>query len=296
MKSKHYIGRFAPSPSGPLHMGSLVCALASYLDAKANNGKWLLRIEDIDPPREQAGATQTIIRTLKSHGLDWDDEVIYQSQRSEHYLRALSKLRALGLTYYCTCTRKRLSTLGMTYDGHCRGVTTAPQTPASIRLNIDRAGVKEVFVQDAIQESYCEQFEGEGDFVIHRKDGLFAYQLAVVVDDIAQGITHIVRGNDLYDCTAKQVLLTKLLQGQKIDYAHIPVIVNMEGSKLSKQNHAKAVDDRDAPKNLFYALKLLQQAPPLALLEKSPSAIIEWGVAHWDMKPLMSITEIKADE
>ena len=257
-----YVGRFAPSPSGPLHMGSLVCALASYLDAKSKAGRWYVRIEDIDPPREQPGASCEILDSLQKHGLLWDGPVRYQSNHSSVYLSRLAYLDGLGVSYRCNCTRKRLNTLCGYYDRHCLKHKASSEKPAAIRLNM-AACVKQfpfvspqVHFTDEIQGDFGENIEND-DFVIHRKDGLFAYQLAVVSDDIDQGVTHVVRGVDLIDTTARQVYLTKILGGQVADYAHVPIIVDCAGNKLSKQNHAPAVDHKDAEKNLLDACNLM---------------------------------------
>ncbi len=291
MPTTPYIGRFAPSPSGPLHIGSLVCALASYLDAKHQNGTWLVRIEDIDPPREQAGATDTILESLKQHGLHWDGDITHQSKRSQHYLTALKDLQEKQLSYRCDCTRKRLSNLSVAYDNHCRERNIGYQNPTSIRLNNELAAQKlnlctQQQIKDRIQPTITENLLGEGDFVVHRKDGLFAYQLAVVVDDIEQGITDIVRGADLYDCSAKQQFLTQVLNAPSFSYAHIPVVCYPNGDKLSKQNHAPQIDNKSAQKNLNLALQYLQQSPPDELNKASTETILKWGIEHWNINAI----------
>lgn len=272
-------------------MGSLVCALASYLDAKHNQGKWLLRIEDIDPPREPAGASDAIQRSLASHGLEWDDQVTFQSNHSERYTETLRNLRNAKFLYQCACTRKRLANIPMAYDGHCRSLNHESSTPSSSRLNIEsvcnhKALTPVIFVNDKIQQQTREDLNHDGDFVVHRKDGLFAYQLAVVVDDIDQGITHIVRGFDLHDCTARQIFLTQILGGPLIEYAHIPVLCADSGDKLSKQNHAPGIEDRNAPHNLFLALKYLLQSPPLELEHASIDEMLHWAVQNWNLNEL----------
>ncbi len=286
-----YIGRFAPSPSGPLHMGSLMCALASYLDAKHNLGKWLLRIEDIDPPREPSGASKAIQKSLASHGLHWDDDITFQSNHSERYADALNTLRNANFLYQCTCTRKRLASIPVGYDGNCRSLKYEIDTPSSTRLNIESACKHNsltplICVNDKVQQQTKEDLSHAGDFIIHRKDGLFAYQLAVVVDDINQGITHIVRGSDLYDCTGKQVFLTQLLNGTAIEYAHIPVLCTHNGNKLSKQNHAPGIEDSNASQNIFCALKYLLQSPPPELNGGPIEAILSWAIQNWNINKL----------
>ena len=259
-----YIGRFAPSPSGPLHFGSLVCAVASYIDAKRNHGKWLVRIEDIDPPREQPGAADDILRCLEAHGLHWDGEVRYQSQRSEAYWEVLNHLQNEGLVYRCNCTRKRLAPLKGYYDGHCRHHPPKLNEEAALRLVVNELPEQYQHIQTNIQfEDKIKGLQKEslnktsGDFVIHRKDGLFAYQLAVVVDDIDQGITDIVRGDDLLDTTCRQIYLYKLLGKEAPVYSHIPVVLDKFGNKLSKQNHAAPLDSKITDENFQKALKHL---------------------------------------
>lgn len=261
---RNYIGRFAPSPSGPLHFGSLVCAVASYLHAKRNNGQWLVRIEDIDPPREQAGASDEILRCLEAHGLHWDGEVEYQSQRNDLYLTTLNWLKDEELTYPCACTRKRLTPLNGRYDGHCRVHPPSKKTPAAIRLKTDN--LPQAFLNVPAQINFFDEVCGEisedltetcGDFVIHRKDGLFAYQLAVVVDDIAQNVSHVVRGQDLLDTTARQIFLYQLLRKPAPQFCHIPVVLDKNGNKLSKQNHAPALDNKNWKENLKKACAFL---------------------------------------
>lgn len=259
-----YIGRFAPSPTGPLHFGSLVCALASYLDAKQHGGKWLLRIEDIDPPREQPRAADSIKRTLEAHGLYWDGEVRYQSQRSEAYRECLRELQRLDLIYRCNCTRARLAPLNGRYDGHCRHHPPPAGEASALRLKVtdlppafQHIGNRIEF-EDRICGLQIESInEISGDFVIHRKDGLFAYQLAVVVDDIDQGVTDIVRGDDLLDTTARQIFLYRILSHTPPSYAHIPVIKDKHGNKLSKQNQAPAINNATPEDNLKRALTTL---------------------------------------
>lgn len=272
---KGYVGRFAPSPSGPLHFGSLVCALASYLDAKHHRGQWLVRIEDIDPPREQPGASDAILSCLVTHGLHWDQEVRYQSQRSNAYNRLLEWLSQQGLTYRCTCTRKRLAPLAGCYDGKCRTLCDV-QAPAALRLKV--SNLPDQFAHLAPQVKFVDRIVGSieedltkssGDYVIHRKDGYFAYQLAVVADDIDQGITHVVRGADLLDTTAKQTYLYQLLGAHPPRYAHIPVILDQNGNKLSKQNHAPALDLQKASRNVHEALLALGISLPHAADSKT---------------------------
>lgn len=280
-----YTGRFAPSPSGPLHFGSLVCALASYIEAKRNNGRWLVRIEDIDPPREQAGASDEILRCLDAHGLHWDDEVRYQSRRSDAYWEILDWLKKEDLTYPCTCTRKRLAPLQGAYDGHCRSTPADADTPAALRLKVNN--LPQPFSAVSSRIHFTDNIKGDqhedlvhtsGDFVIHRKDGFFAYQLAVVVDDINQGVTHIVRGDDLLDTTAKQIYLYQLLGRPAPEYSHIPVVLDANGNKLSKQNHAPPLDHEHATKNLAAALDYLGIPIPKELKTETRETVLSWAL------------------
>lgn len=274
-----YTGRFAPSPTGPLHFGSLLGALASFLDARAANGRWLLRMEDLDPPREQAGAQASILRCLRAHGLTWDGAVLYQSQRAEAYRTALQALLAADAAFYCTCSRAELAGSDGLYPGRCRGQRQRPAGEHAIRLCVARSFVA---FDDALQ-GHVEQDLGSevGDFVIFRKEQWAAYQLAVVVDDAAQGITHVVRGSDLLDSTPRQIYLQQLLGAPTPTYAHIPVIVNASGQKLSKQTYATALDEHGACANLRAALDFLgQPAPPPG---GDVEALLHWAIAHWQL-------------
>jgi len=266
--SATYRGRFAPTPSGPLHFGSLVAALASYLEARSHNGKWLLRIEDVDPPRVVAGASAGILRTLAAHGFEWDGDVLYQSSRNEAYQEALARLIGLGRAYACVCSRKRMAELavpgvdGPVYPGTCRGgksvvvaagVLAALQprpTPrgyadAAFALRFFLPEQRVVFHDALLGRVACDVTRECGDFVLQRADGVFSYQLAVVVDDAEQGITHVVRGADLLTSTPRQIVLQQALGYPTPAYTHLPVVLNSRGEKLSKQTLAAALDDAD---------------------------------------------------
>ena len=281
-----YVGRFAPSPSGPLHFGSLVCALASYLDAKSHAGTWLVRIDDIDPPREQQGASAAILDTLQNHGLMWDGDVFYQSQQAERYRAILDSLAERQLAYRCHCTRKRLSALAHIYDSYCLDHPPAPGTASAIRLNLQGClhqypeVAQTVVFEDGIHGRIQEDITRLGDFIIHRKDGLFAYQLAVVADDIYQGITHVVRGADLLETTAKQLYFIELLSHHRPQYTHIPVVLNEAGQKLSKQNHAPALDSRQAVTNLRHACVQLELGNPPANIHNL-TELLTWAIERW---------------
>lgn len=281
-----YIGRFAPSPTGPLHFGSLVSALASYLDAKANGGKWLVRIEDLDPPREQPGAASTILQSLEDHGLHWDGEVIYQSQRSHAYQAWLDALLQAKLAYPCSCSRQDLTAMGGIYDGRCRNRQVDPNQICSLRLKLyelpDRVTPELIQFDDLIQGHQIQNLRTQaGDQILKRRDGFYAYQLAVVVDDIAQGITHIIRGSDLLEVTARQLFFFELVGAPLPQFGHVPLAIQANGQKLSKQNHAKAIDSTLAGKNLWQALTFLGQQPPADLAEGAADDLLAWAVSHW---------------
>lgn len=272
-----YRGRFAPSPTGPLHLGSLIAAVASYVDARAHAGQWLLRIEDIDQPRTVPGAADQIRQTLTEHGLDWDAEVPAQSSRLAHYQAALERLRQRHLTFACDCSRKALSNTAI-YPGTCRGRLSI-DGPHAIRVRVPS---ERFAFDDQIQGPFGQQLDRDvGDFVVWRRDGLFAYQLAVVVDDAEQGITDVVRGADLLDNTPRQLFLMHALGYARPRYAHIPVLTGPDGEKLSKQNHARAIDERTPGANLLLALELLGQSPPRALIGAPPRPIIDWAGDAW---------------
>jgi glutamyl-Q tRNA(Asp) synthetase len=232
-----YLGRFAPSPTGPLHAGSLVAAMASYLDARAHGGDWLLRIEDIDPPREVKGASVQIIQILAGYGFSWQGPVCFQRQRTDHYQSAFDQLSGVGLTYPCACSRKVIGEAP--YPGTCRQGMPAGRAARAFRV---RTEGQTILWHDRISGEISENIDqSPGDFVLKRADGLWAYQLAVVVDDGLQGITHIVRGEDLKESTARQILLQKMLSMPTPSYLHVPVVKAGDGQKLSKQTGAQAL-------------------------------------------------------
>jgi glutamyl-Q tRNA(Asp) synthetase len=260
------VGRFAPSPTGPLHFGSLVAAVASWLDARRHGGRWLLRMEDLDPPREVPGAADAILRSLEAFGLHWDGPVLYQSTRHEAYREALAKLRASGMTYDCGCTRREVGKRGRpgldgpVYPGTCRNGLPPGKRPRAVRV---RTGPGVIGFADRMQGSIRQDLAREvGDFIICRADGLYAYQLAVVVDDAHQGITHVVRGADLLDSTPRQILLQRLLGLSTPAYLHHPLVLTPGGEKLSKQTHAPPVDDSDPVPALLRALRFLGETVP----------------------------------
>ncbi len=293
-----YIGRFAPSPTGPLHFGSLVSALASYLDAHHNGGKWLVRMEDLDPPREQAGAADAILRCLEAYGLEWDDSVVYQSQRYELYEDYLNRLHQQDLLYPCGCTRQDLQTMGGIYNGRCRSRTVNTSNPHAQRLKLYDLPTNfhfsdELGFTDLIQGEQTQNLRTQaGDQILKRKDGLYAYQLAVVVDDIEQGITHIIRGSDLLDVTARQIFLFQLLNALVPAFGHVTLASQPNGQKLSKQNLAPALEFKDASINLWQALKFLGQNPPQELCSAAPKELLNWGKTNWKLDAIKGLSAI----
>ncbi len=295
-----YIGRFAPSPTGPLHFGSLVSALASYLDAKANNGQWLVRMEDLDPPREQPGAARSILQSLEDHGLHWDGDVLYQSQRHQAYQECLDRLLEKNWVYPCTCSRQDLARMGGIYNGHCRTHPISPGQACSLRLKLydlpDHPSSDLIRFEDLVQGIQIQNLRTQaGDQILKRRDGLFAYPLAVVVDDIAQGITHIIRGSDLLEVTGRQLFLFELLGAPLPRFGHVPLAVHANGQKLSKQNHAKAIEAGDASKNLWRGLAFLGQNPPVDLAALSTTEILAWAVQHWQRHAISGLSHLYTD-
>lgn len=280
-----YVGRFAPSPTGPLHFGSLVTALASYLDARSAGGRWLVRMEDIDPPRQVAGATDWILRQLENHRLFWDGDVLYQSSRIEAYQHALEQLQQRGMVYGCDCSRQRVRDLAGIYDGLCQTRELPVAAGMAIRVRVN--GNSLIRFEDRIQGHRQQQLQQEvGDFILRRRDGLFAYQLAVVADDHEQGITHIVRGRDLLDSTPRQIYLQRLLGVPQPVYGHIPLVLNPSGQKLSKQNLAAGIAGNKVSANLWMASHWLGMSPPAELQAASADDLITWAVQHWQLSEL----------
>jgi glutamyl-Q tRNA(Asp) synthetase len=301
MMQDKYIGRFAPSPTGPLHAGSLVAAVGSYLQAKANRGKWLVRIEDLDPPREEAGAADAILQSLEAHALHWDDTVLYQSERLNIYEEVLQQLLASGQAYPCSCSRREIEALAepgnsaLIYPGTCRN---GPAHPAQQQLSY-RLCTKNAFIafDDLRAGRHSQHLQRElGDFVIKRADGYFAYQLAVVIDDAMQGITEIVRGEDLLPNTARQIYLQIILQYSTPRYLHLPLVNNPRGQKLSKQNHAPALDNKSAFENIIAALIYLGHSPHPSMLASTPEELLDWAVEHWKVENLPLFSAFKGKD
>ncbi len=282
-----YVGRFAPSPTGLLHMGSLMAAVASYLDARSAGGRWLLRIEDLDPPRELLGASNLFIETLLRFGFEWDGEIVWQGQRGARYQQVLDSLLECGLAYPCSCTRKMLQAAGrrgvdgLVYSGLCRSGASPCADQLAYRLKVpdEVISVADRIQQVTVHNLFCDV----GDFILRRADQLWAYQLAVVVDDADTGVTDVVRGADLLDSTPRQVYLQRVLGFPVVRYLHIPVITNMQGEKLSKQTCAPALRDGREVEQLWLALSLLYQNPPLSLRRASLAELWCWAVEAWDV-------------
>jgi len=279
-----YTGRFAPSPTGPLHFGSLVAALASWLDARAAGGTWLLRMEDLDKPREQPGAAQEIVRQLEALGLAWDGPVLYQSARGERYAAVLEDLARRGATYPCACTRSEIADSALAidgariYPGTCRSGLAPGRRARATRL---RTASEPIRFVDRLQGEIAQLVEREvGDFVLRRADGVIAYQLAVVVDDADQGVTDVVRGADLLDSTARQIWLQRLLGYPTPRYLHLPAALSAGGEKLSKQTGAAAIDAAQPLRELARALAFLGQAVPEA---STATQMLQRALERWDV-------------
>ncbi|WKY57599.1 tRNA glutamyl-Q(34) synthetase GluQRS [Vibrio sp. SNU_ST1] len=280
----NYIGRFAPSPSGPLHFGSLVAALGSYFQAKSNQGQWLVRMEDLDPPREMAGAADLILKTLETYHLYWDGDVVYQSQRHDLYQAQIDQWVADNQAYYCECTRKQIKSLGGFYSGHCRDKGLIDSGEQAVRLCMDFP--IESFDDVRYGTIQIPKALAEEDFIIKRRDGLFAYNLAVVLDDIEQGVTEVVRGADLIEPTGRQISLYKTLKQKNVSYLHLPLATDGLGNKLSKQNHATAIDLDNPKPTLINAMRFLGFDIPNALCEASMDEVLLWGCQQWNVRQL----------
>ena len=283
-----YTGRFAPSPTGLLHIGSLLTAVASYADARSNGGKWLVRMEDLDPPREMSGASSHILHTLEAFGFEWDGEVAYQSRRYALYEETLCRLQTAGLVYPCHCSRKdwqagaRRGADGFVYNGRCRhpGQRPAPQgKQPAWRIRVPD---RDIGFSDGIVGDYAQNLARDiGDFVLLRADGYWAYQLAVVADDAEQGVTHIVRGQDLLVSTPRQIYLQQCLGVPTPQYAHLPLLTNAQGQKWAKQTLAPTLDLNRREQLLRQVFRYLNL--PEAPETDRPAELLDWAVAHWDM-------------
>ncbi|MEE9332238.1 MAG: tRNA glutamyl-Q(34) synthetase GluQRS [Methylophilaceae bacterium] len=293
-----YIGRFAPSPTGPLHFGSLVAAVASYLEAKTHNGKWLVRMDDLDKLREIDGAAACILSTLEAFGFEWDSNPMYQNQRHKAYAEALSTLQNKQSAYPCSCTRKEvadsashLGVEGAIYPQTCLQQPIKKDHPIAWRVKTINQPIR---FKDAIQgETEQNLAHDTGDYVLKRADGLFAYQLATVVDDAEQGITHIARGADLLNSTPRQIYLQSLLAFKTPAYMHIPIATNADGQKLSKQTLAPAIQTQDMITQLWHALSFLNQGPVEQLKQADLNGCWEWAKKNWDANRVPKVLKIR---
>lgn len=283
-----YRGRFAPSPTGPLHFGSLIAAVGSFLEARAKGGEWHLRMEDVDQPRCSVAAADAILHALEAFGFAWDGELVWQSQRTEAYRAAFDQLLVAGHVFPCACTRKELADSALTadgtvlYPGTCRAGLPPGKIARSWRVRVDAVSV---IFDDAIQGRITSDLAQEaGDFIVLRADGLFAYQLAVVVDDAAAGMTHVVRGADLLMSTPRQIFLQQCLGLPTPAYVHLPVAVNAAGEKLSKQTLAAPLDIMRPTPALFAALVFLGQQPPDELAQADCATVWHWARMHWQLQ------------
>ena len=272
-----YVGRFAPTPSGGLHLGALLTAVASFVDAKANKGNWILRIDDLDKPRVVDGAESQILKTLEIHGLEWDGPIAHQSEHIEDYRAARACLKKLDLLFYCSCSRKSLLKTSR-YPGTCRN-RRSPIMDTAIRITVDDQLWQ---ISDLVQGSSCELLDQTvGDFVIWRKDDIPSYQLAVVVDDNLGQVNHVVRGYDLLDNVSRQLFLLNALGNTVPSYLHIPVIIDARNIKLSKRDQASIVDNLLPVRNLQTVLTLLGQSLPSPRCQVSVYELLQWAIVNW---------------
>lgn len=282
-----YRGRFAPSPTGPLHWGSLTTALASWLEARRHDGVWLVRMDDLDPPRQAPGAAETLIRQLTDLSLEPDEPVYYQSRRSEAYRAAVAQLLEQGDAFYCKLSRKQLRELGGIHPGPSVAVT--PDTDSAIRLSVPDEPVR---FDDLFQGPQRANLQAEGGaFTLQRRDGPFGYQLACALDESWLGITHVIRGADLMASTLRQQWVLQRLGLTPPAYGHLPVLVDTTGEKLAKSSGAEAVDTSRPAATLTRALELLDQQPPAALVRTHPEEVLKWARAHWQPQRLYGVTE-----
>jgi len=280
-----YIGRFAPSPTGPVHFGTLIAAVGSYLQAKKNDGQWLIRMEDVDITRKVKGADIDILNTLEAFGFQWQGEILYQTSQTEYYQQALEDLISQSLVFPCLCSRKQLAESKCNiYPGYCRDRLLPEPEEHAIRIRADENSIE---FTDLVMGKQKQAIKKQcGDFIIKRRDGLFAYQLAVVVDDAMQGITEIVRGADLLDCTARQIYLQQLLHYKTPNYCHLPLATDEAGNKISKSEAGAEVDIKHKEKLLVKALAFLGQQPSVQLKHSSYSDIWQWAVNNWDINAI----------
>jgi len=293
--SATYRGRFAPSPTGPLHFGSLIAAVGSYLQARHQDGQWWLRIEDIDPPREAEGASEAIVSLLATYGFEWD-QLVYQSQRSQTYDEALAQLQHQHLTYPCTCSRRQIAEqLGqpkgpLIYPGTCRNKSFPAMEQHAIRIRTEQAIIR---FEDQIQGT--QQFDldnDSGDFIVRRADGLYSYQLAVALDDVEQEMTEIIRGIDLLDSTPRQMYVQQQLGFRSPRYGHLPVAVNQYGRKLSKQTFADPINKDRPVHTLEKVMNFLGHPVPEEIREGNLQQFWDWAITNWSLSRVPDRTHI----
>ena len=288
IKTKNYRGRFAPTPSGTLHFGSIITALGSYLDAKSNNGKWFVRIDDIDRSRNKLNANKIILKQLEQLGLIWDEPIVYQSHNIKLYEAALKKLKELNFTFPCVCSRQEVK--NQIYSGSCRNKNNILNQKHSIRIKAENT---QISIIDRLQGCYTQAINSEvGDFIIKRSDGYFAYHLATVVDDNEQKITDIVRGFDLLDSTPRQVFLQNKLKYNEPKYLHLPIAIDSTGRKISKTNKESPSILPSPAMVLVNALSFLGHCPPDEIKNANIKAILEWSIENWNADLLPNKSKI----
>lgn len=288
------IGRFAPSPTGPLHFGTLLAALGSYLAAKKSGGKWLMRVEDLDLPRVVSGSADSILQLLDLLGFEWDGPILYQSQRFDRYHEILNSLRYEGYLFDCSCSRREVLASaphpgeeGPIYPGTCRNGPSGTRLQHAVRLRVDD---QPVMFTDQVFGCQTQNLETQiGDFILHRSDGVFAYQLAVVVDDIDTGVTQVVRGADLLSSTARQIYLYRCLQSTVPEYLHLPLVLGDNGNKLSKRNGSNAIINQDnGARMIWQGLDFLGQTPPVELCDCSSAELLSWGIKNFQSSKILT--------
>jgi glutamyl-Q tRNA(Asp) synthetase len=286
------VGRFAPSPTGPLHLGSLVAAVGSYLDALTHGGHWLVRIEDLDTPRVAPGCATEQLATLEAFGFEWQGPIVYQSTRRDAYRAALEQLARAGHTFECSCSRKTIGDeqAGARYPGTCRSGPTRPGLTAT-RFRIDDG--QHVQFDDAVQGPQSVMLADLGDFVVRRRDDIATYQLAVVIDDAWQNVTRVTRGADLLDSTPWQIALQSALALPPVKYAHLPLITEADGAKLAKSRRSLSLDRERVPVLLTLALSLLQQNPPAELAHSDTREIWQWARANWQLGRVQHLRSVQ---
>ncbi len=291
-KLQTYKGRFAPSPTGPVHFGTLIAAVGSYLQAKKNQGKWLMRIEDVDITRKVEGADTDILQSLEAFGFEWDGDIVYQSRRTEYYEQALEQLISDSMVFPCTCSRKELAeTNSDIYPGFCRSAHLPVKSEHALRVLANNINID---FNDAVMGKQRQNIEQQcGDFVIRRRDNLFAYQLAVVVDDALQNVTEVVRGADLLDSTARQIYLQQLLHYPTPEYCHLPLAVDASGNKISKSAGAAKVSQKNRERSLVAVLNFLGQQAPAELAKSDLDDIWKWAIANWNIKRVPTVKKIQ---